>query len=274
MRCDVTKQPPGRPLVFQTPHAELTVLGTALSCLRRRLNRGCESSEAACAGPPGGGASRWRKAKPAPPTSKGCKRGSRSATWTSARCKTVPPQLETVYCDTHTLHTARTEDRACAQRGSTLEDGGLQFVDSRPYSASTDCWSRAGRAGRRRRGDRSRRVGGGQVVAGHGGGGDSFEGYRIIFVAPNYLTASAWTASIRSRRRCWRRIHGRSRRTRTTPSSRKTRPATPRLGRSGTADRHQVGLSAGPESETDICAQHLRAFTTYSFLRVWNAAER
>ena len=79
-------------------------------------------------------------------------------------------------------------------------------------------------------------------------------------------TGSAWTASIRSKQTLLAQDprpipHERDH----TLAGGETRPADPRLGRSGTADRHRISLSAGAGSQADVCDQQLRVRAAYSF---------
>ena len=100
--------------------------------------------------------------------------------------QTMPPQLETVYCDTHTLHTAQRKI-VPAPNGVRLENGTLRFGDSRQvfgeHGLLVTRWSEP--VG----GDVAIEVdvsAGGKWTLGMAVDGDSFEGYRIIFVAPKY----------------------------------------------------------------------------------------
>jgi hypothetical protein len=100
--------------------------------------------------------------------------------------QTVPLQLETVYCDSPSLHTAQRKI-VPAPNGVRLENGSLQFVDSRQafgeHGLLVTRWTEP--IG----GDVAIEV---DVAAGEPWSigvsvdGDSFEGYRIIFIAPNY----------------------------------------------------------------------------------------
>jgi hypothetical protein len=100
--------------------------------------------------------------------------------------KTVPPQLETVYCDSPSLHTAQRKI-VPAPNGVRLESGSLRFVDSRQvfgeHGLLVTRWTEA--VG----GDVAIEV---DVAAGERWSmgvsvdGDSCEGYRIIFIAPDY----------------------------------------------------------------------------------------
>jgi hypothetical protein len=216
IRCEVASQRPDRPLMFQTPHAELIVLGTAFELLatpvesRVRVLRGrvrwtaggrsvevttgelstadtqglqawepvCDLNfgRAADENLPVGRAS----SLPAPADSQA---GSLRH---AATLKTVPPQLETVYCDTQTLHTAERKI-VPAPNGIRVDDGGLQFVDSRPvfgeHGLLVSRWQDDVGS------DMAIEVdvaAGAKWSLGIALDGDSFDGYRVIFAAPRY----------------------------------------------------------------------------------------
>ena len=211
MRCEVTPQRPDRPLVFQTPHAELTVLGTAFELTatpvesrvrvlrgRVRWTAGGRSVEVAA-----GELSTADIARPAG-LATGCDLDF-------STLKTMPPQLETVYCDTQTLHTAERKI-VPAPNGIRVEDGGLRFVESRTvfgeHGLLVSRWQDAIGS------DVAIEVdvaAGAKWSLGIALDGDSFEGIASSLRPRVTRMGSNSTACIPPGRRCWRRTLGPSR---------------------------------------------------------------
>ena len=131
VHCDVAKQPPGQPLVFQTPHGELTVLGTAFDLLavpvesRVRVLEGRVSwnSEAR-----GGRSVEVAAHEACTADSKGVNSWVPFCNLDFRTLQALPPQLETVFCDSPSLLTTHRKIVA-APNGVRLEDGGLRFAD-------------------------------------------------------------------------------------------------------------------------------------------------
>lgn len=186
VHCDVAKQPPGRPLVFQTQHAELTVLGTEFDLLAAPVESRARVHQ---------GRVRWTDGGPGVEVAAGeaCTADLQGVqAWVPVcnldftRAQTLPRQLETVFCDTESLHTPQRR-MVAAPNGIRLEDRGLRFADLLPtfgeHGLLVTRWTEP--------------VGGdvaievdvsavGNWSLGMAVDGDSFEGYRVIFVAPKY----------------------------------------------------------------------------------------
>jgi hypothetical protein len=206
--CEAAKQRPGQPLVFQTPHAELTVLGTAFDLLavpvesRARVHHGhvrWTSVEQS------GGSVEVAAQEACTADSQGVQSWVPVCNLDFTRLQALPPQLETVFCDAASLLTGQRRI-VPAPHGVRLEDGGLRFADIKQtfgerHGLVVTRWTES--------------VGGDvaievdlSVATGMDGGstpravqksdknpkwslqmavdGDSFEGYRIVFAAAQY----------------------------------------------------------------------------------------
>jgi len=186
VRCEVMEQPPGQPLVFQTPHAELTVLGTAFELLAAPVESRARVHQ---------GRVRWTGGGPSVEVAAGevCTADIQGVQAWQPVCnldfstsQTVPPQLETVYCDTSSLHTAE-RSIVPAPRGIRLEEGGLRFAEARPmfgeHGLLVSRWAEEVGS------DVAIEVevsAGTKWSLGMAVDGDSFQGYRVIFAAPDY----------------------------------------------------------------------------------------
>ncbi len=186
VRCEVASQRLERPLVFQTPHAELSVLGTAFELTstavesRVRVLRGRvrwtaeERSVEVAAG------------ELSTADTQGLRAWQPVCDWDFSILKTVPPQLETVYCDTQTLHTAERKV-VPAPTGIQVTGGGLRFAEPRDllgeHGLLVSRWRDAIGS------DVAIEVdvaAGAKWSLGIAVEGDSFAGYRVIFAAPRY----------------------------------------------------------------------------------------
>ncbi|MCL4205718.1 MAG: FecR domain-containing protein [Pirellulaceae bacterium] len=186
MHCEVTEQPPGQPLVFQTPHAELTVLGTAFELLATPVESRVRVLEGRVRWTAGGRSVEVAAGEASTANIQGVQAWQPVCDLDFSTLQSMPPQLETVYCDSPSLHTAQRKI-VPAPGGVRLEDGSLRFVDSRQvfgeHGLLVTRWAEP--VG----GDVAIEV---DVAAGEPWSmglsvdGDSFQGYRIIFIAPNY----------------------------------------------------------------------------------------
>jgi hypothetical protein len=186
IRCEVSPQRPARPLVFQTPHAELTVLGTAFELTatpvesRMRVLRGRVRWTA------GGRSIEVAAGELSTADTQGLQAWEPVCDLDVSKLRTIPPQLETVYCDTRTLHTPARKI-VPAPNGMRLANDGLRFVDSRPV------FGEHGLLVSRWQDDVGSDVAievdvaaGAKWSLGIALDGDSFDGYRVIFAAPRY----------------------------------------------------------------------------------------
>ena len=186
MRCEVMEQPPGQPLVFQTPHAELTVLGTAFELLATPVESRVRVLEGRVRWTAGGRSVEVAAGEASTADIQGVQAWQPVCSLDFSTLQTIPPQLETVYCDSPSLHTAQRRI-VPAPNGVRLESGSLRFADSRQVFGEHGLLVTRG----------TEPIGGDvaievDVAAGEPWSmgvsvdGDSFEGYRIIFIAPNY----------------------------------------------------------------------------------------
>jgi ferric-dicitrate binding protein FerR (iron transport regulator) len=186
IRCEVAPQRPDRPLVFQTPHAELTVLGTAFELTTTPVESRVRVLRGRVRWTAGGRSVEVAAGELSTADTQGLQGWQPVCDWDFRTLKTVPPQLETVYCDTHTLHT-RERKIVPAPNGIQWEDGGLQFVDSRTvfgeHGLLVSRWRDAIGSDVAIELDVAA---GAKWSLGIALDGDSFEGYRVIFAAPRY----------------------------------------------------------------------------------------
>lgn len=186
IRCEVASQRPDRPLVFQTPHAELTVLGTAFELSATPVESRVRVFEGRVRWTAGGRSVEVGAGEASTADIQGVQAWQPVCNLDFSTWKTMPPQLETVYCDTHTMHT-RERKIVPAPNGIKLEHGGLRFVDSRTvfgeHGLLVTRWTEP--VG----GDVAIELdvsAGPQWSQGISLDGDSFDGYRVIFAAPRY----------------------------------------------------------------------------------------
>jgi ferric-dicitrate binding protein FerR (iron transport regulator) len=179
-------QRPERPLVFQTPHAELTVLGTACELTATPVESRVRVLRGRVRWTAGGRTVEVAAGALSTADAQGLQAWQPVCDLDFGTLKTVPPQLETVYCDTQTLHTA---DRkvVSAPNGIQVKDGGLQFGEARSlfgeHGLLVSRWRDAIGSDVALEVDVASGV---KWSLGIAVDGDSFAGYRIIFAAPRY----------------------------------------------------------------------------------------
>ncbi len=186
IRCEVAPQRPDRPLVFQTPHAELTVLGTAFELTATPVESRVRVLRGRVRWTAGGRSVEVAAGELSTADTQGPQAWQAVCDLDFRTLKTVPPQLETVYCDTQTLHTAERKI-VPAPNGIQVEDDGLRFVDPGTvfgeHGLLVSRWRDAIGS------DVAIEVdvaAGAKWSLGIALDGDSFEGYRVIFAAPRY----------------------------------------------------------------------------------------
>jgi ferric-dicitrate binding protein FerR (iron transport regulator) len=186
VRCEVTPQRPERPLVFQTPHAELTVLGTAFELTATPVESRVRVFRGRVRWAAGGRSVEVAAGDVSTADAEGLQAWRPVCDLDFSTLKTVPPQLETVYCDTQTLHTAGRKI-VPAPNGILMEHGGLRFAEAR------DLFGEHGLLVSRWRDAIGSDVAievdvaaGAKWSLGIAVDGDSFAGYRVIFAAPRY----------------------------------------------------------------------------------------
>jgi ferric-dicitrate binding protein FerR (iron transport regulator) len=186
IHCEVAPQRPGRPLMFQTPHAELTVLGTAFDLLATPVESRLRVLEGRVRWTDGGRSVEVAAGQASTADIQGVQAWQPVCNLDFSTLKTIPPQLETVYCDTHTLHTGERKI-VPAPRGIQMEDGGLQFVETRTafgeHGLLVSRWRDAIGSDVAVELDIAA---GAKWSLGIALDGDSFDGYRVIFAAPRY----------------------------------------------------------------------------------------
>jgi ferric-dicitrate binding protein FerR (iron transport regulator) len=186
LRCAIAPQPAARPLAFVTPHAEATVLGTSfelaveggetrLHTLEGRVRFTSEGQSVEVG-----------------PGEKAVARSGKIVRWTPvcdldfSKTRTLPSQLEPVFCLSKLLHTPERKVDSAPERIHFVEGGlvlgatpGLKVehglvVARWKEEVGDDVILEADLAG------------GERWSLGFAVSGDSFEGYRIIFAVPGY----------------------------------------------------------------------------------------
>jgi ferric-dicitrate binding protein FerR (iron transport regulator) len=186
IRCNIAHQPAGQSLLFSTPHAEASILGTTFELAveghetrlhtlsgRVRLSAGGQSVEVG-------------------PGERAAADGSGISRWTPvcdldfSKLKELPPQMETVFCISQLLHTSQRKIEAAPGR-THFGNGGL-VLGAAPgvkveHGLVVTRWKEAV-------GDdvvlEAEVVGGERWSLGFALSGDSFEGYRVIFAVLGY----------------------------------------------------------------------------------------
>ena len=92
--------------MFQTPHAELTVLGTAFELTATPVESRVRVLRGRVRWTAGGRSVEVAAGELSTADMQGPQAWQVMCDLDFSTLKTVPPQLETVYCDTHSLHTA------------------------------------------------------------------------------------------------------------------------------------------------------------------------
>lgn len=186
VRCVVSEQPPGQPLLFQTPHAELTVPGTAFDLVAAPVESRVRVDQGSVRWTDGGRGIEVVAGEASTADLRGVQAWVPVCDFDFAAMTSLPSQLETVFCDSPSLHTTQRKIRP-APEGIRLTNGGLRFAPQREsfgvHGLIVSRWtSTLG-------GDLAIEVG---ITAAARWAlqlavdGDSFEGYRIIFAAPKY----------------------------------------------------------------------------------------
>jgi ferric-dicitrate binding protein FerR (iron transport regulator) len=186
VRCAVAEQPSGRPLVFQTPHADLTVPGTAFDLVAAAVESRVRVEQGRVRWADGGAGFEVFAGEASTADLRGVQAWVPVCDLDFSVMATLPPQLDTVFCDSKSLHTRDRRIRP-APGGIRLGNGGLRFAPQREsyetHGLIVTRWAEA--VG----GDVALEVG---LTAEPRWAlqlsvdGDSFEGYRIIFAAPKY----------------------------------------------------------------------------------------
>lgn len=186
MACDVRPQPRGKPLVLVAPHAEVTVLGTAFELTAAPVATSVQVTRGRVRVAGAGGTIELTDGQRATADAQGIRQWAAVCSIDFRGMQSPPPQFQTVFCDTQSLHAAR-RNIVSAPNGIQCEPGGLRFVDPRPvfgeHGLIVSRWAEE--------------IGGdvtieAEVSAGEKWSlglavdGDSFEGYRIIFAVPEY----------------------------------------------------------------------------------------
>ncbi|MBM3880826.1 MAG: hypothetical protein FJ387_14100 [Verrucomicrobia bacterium] len=204
VRCDVAKQPPGQPLVFQTPHADLTVLGTAFDLLAAPVESRARVHQGRVHWADGGPGVEVAAGEACTADSQGIQAWQPVCNLDFRTLKAVPPQLETVFCNEESLLTARRRI-VPAPNGIRLEDGGLRFA-TLPHAfgehgLAVTRWTEpvGGDVAIEVELSAAAKVDGDSTPPADPASernpnwslqiavdGDSFDGYRVVFAAPKY----------------------------------------------------------------------------------------
>lgn len=186
LQCAVSEQPSGRPLVFQTPHAELTVPGTAFDLVAAPVESRVRVEQGWVRWADGGSGIKVVAGEASTADLQGVQAWVPVCDLDFTAMASLPPQLQTVFCDSPSLHTSDRRIRP-APEGIRLSSGGLRFAPQREsfgvHGLIVTRWAES--VG----GDVAVEVG---ITAQERWAlqlavdGDSFEGYRIIFAAPKY----------------------------------------------------------------------------------------
>lgn len=186
MACDVKSRDRHEPLVFATPHAEVTVLGTVFNLSAAPVATSVRVARGRVRVAGADGSMEVTEGNQATVDVHGACAWSPVCDLDFTAMKDLPPQLETVFCDSANLHTPGRRI-VPGPAGVRLEDGGLRFADPRPvfgeHGLIVSRWIEEVP------GDLAIEVevsAGDRWSLGIAVDGDSFQGYRVIFAAPNY----------------------------------------------------------------------------------------
>ena len=186
IRCEVASQRPDRPLVFLTPHAELTVLGTAFELTATPVESRVRVLRGRVRWTTGGRSVEVAAGELSTADTQGLQAWEPVCDLDFSTLQALPPQLETVFCDAESLHTAQRKIIS-APNNAILEKGGLRLDDSHVtapvHGLVVTRWTEALGGDVALEADVSA---GKQWSLGVAVDGDSFQGYRIIFIAPDY----------------------------------------------------------------------------------------
>ena len=172
--------------MFQTPHAELTVLGTTFELTATPVESRVRVLRGRVRWTAGGRSVEVAAGEVSTADAQGPQAWEPVCDLDFSTLKTMPPQLETVFCDAESLHTAERKI-VPAPNNAILEQGGLR-LDDRHVTAPVHGlvvtrWTEAIGGDVVLEADVSA---GKQWSLGVAVDGDSFQGYRIIFIAPDY----------------------------------------------------------------------------------------
>jgi ferric-dicitrate binding protein FerR (iron transport regulator) len=184
--CDVRPQPEGKPLVFASPHADVTVLGTVFELNVAPVATAVHVSQGRVRLSASGHVADVGAGGLASADAVGVYTWSPVSRLDFAGMKGLPAQLETVYCDSTSLH-SDARNIVPAPENVALTKEGLRFVDApgRALGHGLAVMRWAEEVG----GDVAVEVdvsAGPRWSLGFAVDGDSFEGYRVIFAAPSY----------------------------------------------------------------------------------------
>ncbi len=184
--CDVKPQDPAKPLVFVTQQAEVTVLGTVFELTAAPAATSVQVSRGRVRVTGAGGSIDVAEGNRATVDAHGAQAWSAVCDLDFRAMGSLPPQLETVFCDSTSLHTAGRKI-VPGPNGIHMGDGGLRFVDARPvfgeHGLIVSRWVEEVGS------DVAVEVevsAGAKWSLGMAVDGDSFQGYRVIFAAPDY----------------------------------------------------------------------------------------
>ena len=186
VRCVVAEQPSGRPLVFQTPHAELIALGTTFDLVAAAVESRVRVEKGQARWADGGDGIEVVAGESSTADIHGVQAWMPICDLDFSAATGLPTQLQTVFCDSPSLHTANRRIRPAPQ-GIRLGNGGLRFAPQREsfgvHGLIVTRWTES--VG----GDMAIEVG---IAAEKKWSlqmavdGDCFEGYRVVFATPTY----------------------------------------------------------------------------------------
>lgn len=186
VRCVVAEQPSGRPLVFQTPHAQLSALGTTFDLVAAPVESRVRVEKGQVRWADGGDRIEVVAGETSTADLHGVQAWMPICDLDFSAATGLPTQLQTVFCDSPSLHTANRRIRPAPQ-GIRLGNGGLRFAPQREsfgvHGLIVTRWTES--VG----GDMAIEVG---IAAEKKWSlqmavdGDCFEGYRVVFAAPTY----------------------------------------------------------------------------------------
>ncbi len=183
LRCDAAPQAPGRSFVVATPHAQAAVIGTSFELAATRAETRLRTIQGQVRFTAGGQAVEVRDGGLSTADSRGLRAWEPVCDFDFSSLTALPASLETVFCSTTVLHTPDRKVVTAPDR-ARLEEGGLKFV-LHPQDASK--YGLIVARLKEEVGDdavvEATIAGGAPWTLGMAVGGDSFEGYRVIFVA-------------------------------------------------------------------------------------------
>jgi ferric-dicitrate binding protein FerR (iron transport regulator) len=185
LRCEAATQAPGHPLVFATRHAEARVLGTIFEMTSSWNETRLETVSGRVRLSAGGRSIEVKGGEIAVADTQGIVRWEPVCAFSFAGMKELPPQLETIFSPSATLHTPDRRIDAAPDRVH-LVPGGLVLGPALPpkeHGLVVTRWTEDA-------GDdllmEAEVAGGERWSLGFSLSGDSFEGYRVIFAVFGY----------------------------------------------------------------------------------------